>query len=286
VRTITSVLPPKFDRPPYPDYWLKDPQERALTTNVGTNRINWNLRYDDPFGLDPDINNQMNASPDSVTPGPHGPLVLPGIYTIKLTVDGATYTQTVLVHNDPRIGESPTMMNALRAQTRLALAASSGMSDSFAANDQVADVRAQLARITAGSPPADVATAATALATKLATFGGPAGGRRGGFGGPARMPGSILPFSSINSIYYTVLGPLSQNGIDMNPTPAEIHTWESGCKEFTGTSAAWKTMLTSDLVDFNTLLTRNNLQPLKLPTIPIMVPGSCSFGGAARPVHR
>src|SRR5678816_4540569 len=48
VRTITSVIPPKFDRPPYPDYWLMSPEERALSTNVGTNRTNWNLRYDDP----------------------------------------------------------------------------------------------------------------------------------------------------------------------------------------------------------------------------------------------
>src|SRR4051812_28231748 len=85
VRTITSVLPPKFDRPPYPDYWLRSPEERALSTNVGTNRTNWDLRYDDPPGFNPDINNQMNSSPDSVTPGPHGPLVLPGTYTMKLT---------------------------------------------------------------------------------------------------------------------------------------------------------------------------------------------------------
>jgi photosystem II stability/assembly factor-like uncharacterized protein len=287
VRTITSVLPPKFDRPPYPDYWLKDPQERALTTNVGTNRINWNLRYDDPLGLNPDINNQMNASPGSVTPGPHGPLVVPGVYTIKLTVDGATYTQTVTVHNDPRIGESPAMMNALRAQTKLALAASSGMTDSFAANDQVADVRAQLARVMGSSPPAEIATAASALATKLATLGGPVAGRGGGgFGGPARQPGSVLPFSGVNGIFYTILGPLSQNGIDMVPTPAEIHTWESGCKEFTSTAAAWKTMLTSDLVEFNTLLTKNNLQPLRLPTSSVAAPASCTFATPLRPGGR
>src|SRR5204862_2236969 len=132
VRTMTSVLPPKVERAPYPEYWLRSPEERALPTNVGTNRTNWDLRYDDPPGLNPDINNQMNASPGPATPGPHGPPVLPGTYSIKLTVDGQTYTQTVLVHNDPRIGESPSMMEALRAQTRLALAASKGMHDSFA----------------------------------------------------------------------------------------------------------------------------------------------------------
>jgi hypothetical protein len=32
VRTITSTLPPMYDRPPYPDYWLMPAAERALST--------------------------------------------------------------------------------------------------------------------------------------------------------------------------------------------------------------------------------------------------------------
>ncbi|CAN5368732.1 hypothetical protein BH10ACI2_BH10ACI2_19280 [soil metagenome] len=285
VRTITSVVPPKVERPPYPDYWLKSPESRALSTNIGTNRINWNLRYDDPMGFNPDINNQMNAAPDSVTPGPHGPLVLPGTYTLKLTVDGQTYSQNVVVHNDPRVGESMAMMSALRGQTKLALAAWTGMMDTYNANDEVAAVRAQLASITKGTLPADVAAAAKDLDTKLTTFGGAVvqGGRGGGgFGGAApRAPGSILPFRTINTTFYTVLGPLSQNGIDMPPTPAMIHTWESGCKEYTGTTNAWKTMLSGDLIAFNALLTKNNLTPLKHTPTAVTAPASCTFIGTA-----
>jgi hypothetical protein len=142
------------------------PEERALSTNVGTNRTNWNLRYDDPPGYNPDINNQMNSAPDQVTPGPHGPLVLPGTYTVRLLVDGATYTQKVIVHNDPRIGESTKMMSSLRLQNKLALAAVEGMKDSYTANEEVSAVRAQLAKLKSSSLPADVATAATALDTK------------------------------------------------------------------------------------------------------------------------
>ncbi len=279
VRTITSVIPPKVERPPYPDYWLKSPESRALSTTVGTNRINWNLRYDDPPGFNPDINNQMNAAPDSVTAGPHGPLVLPGTYNLKLTVDGQTYMQTVVVHNDPRIGESAAMMTALRGQNKLAMAAWNGMTGTYSANDEVAAVRAQLAKITAASPPADVAAAAKDLDTKLTTFGGAVvqGGRGGGFGGPPRVPGSILPFRTINTTFYTVLGPLSQNGIDMPPTRAMINTWESGCKEFSSTAAAWKTMLTVDLVAFNALLTKNSLSTLSFANTAMTVPASCTF---------
>ncbi len=279
VRTITSTPPALYQRPPYPDYWLMPPSERALSTNVGTSRINWDLRYDDPPGYNPDINNQMNSAPGQVTPGPHGPLALPGTYTVKLLVDGVTYTQTLVVHNDPRVGESAAVMSALRAQNKLAMAAVQSMKDSYTANEEVAAVRAQLAAIPRGSLPADVATPATALDAKLATIGGArAPGRGGGgFGAPARAPGSALPFTSINALFNTVLAPLAQNGLDMPPTRAEVDTWESGCKEFTATLNAWQTTLSADLVAFNSLLTKNNLAPLKLTPTSLAVPASCTF---------
>jgi len=282
VRTITSTPPPPAtERPPYPGYWLMPPSERALSMNVGTNRINWDLRYDDPPGYNADINNQMNSAPGQVTPAPHGPLALPGTYTVKLLVDGATYTQTLVVHNDPRIGESPGVMSGLRAQNKLATAAVQGMKDSYAANQEVAALRAQLAAIARGSLPAEVATAATALDAKLATIGGARapgrGGGGGGFGGPARVPGSVLTFAAINALYNTVLAPLTQNGLDMPPTKAEVDTLESGCKEFTATLNAWKTMLSVDLVAFNSLLSKNNLTPLKITPTAMAAPASCTF---------
>jgi hypothetical protein len=283
VRTITSTQPALYQRPPYPDYWLMPASERALSTNVGTNRINWDLRYDDPPGFNPDINNQMNSSPGSVTPAPHGPWALPGSYTVKLIVDGQTYTQTLVVHNDPRLGESPATISTLRAQQKLALAAVQGMKDSYAANDEVAKVRAQFAALMKVSLRPDVAAAATALDAKLATIGGVQRGGRGGgggFGGAARVPGSLLTFPAINNLFNTVLGPLTQTGIDMPPTKAQVDTWESGCNEFTATANAWKAMLATDLVNFNALLSKNNFTPLKLTPSVVPVPASCKFVGA------
>src|SRR5262245_55149990 len=241
------------------------------------NRTNWDLLYDDPPGFNPDIINQMNSSPGSVTPAPHGPLALPGTYTVKLIVDGQTYTQTLVVHNDPRVGESPAVMSALRAQDKLAMAAVQGMKDSYVANNEVTTIRAQLAAIQRASLPADVASAASTLDTKLATIGGtmPRGGRGGGgggFGAPARAPGSVLPFYSINNLYNSVLGPLTQNGIDMAPTKAQIDTLESGCKEYSATASAWITMRDSDLIAFNSLLTKNNLNSLQMAQTAVSVP--------------
>jgi len=280
VRTISSIQPKLYERPPFPDYWLMPSSERALSTNVGTNRTNWDLRYDDPPGYNPDINNQMNSAPGQVTPAPHGPLALPGTYTVKLLVDGATYAQTLVVHNDPRLGEGATVMSTLRAQNKLALAAWKGMKDSYTANEEVAAVRAQLSALTKTSLPPEVASAATALDAKLLTFGGvPSRGGRGGgaFGGPIRAPGSLLAFLGINNLFNTVLGPLTQNGIDMPPTKGQVDTLESACREFSATANGWKTMLDVDVTGFNSLLTKNNLAPLKVtPTSPA-ASASCTF---------
>lgn len=288
VRTISSIPPPKVERPPYPDYWLRSPEDRALSTKIGTNRTNWDLRYDDPPGFNPDINNQMNSSPNSVTPGPHGPLVLPGTYTMKLTVDGKTYTQNVTIRNDPRVGETNVTLNDLRSQNRLALGAWSGMKDSYAANEEVGAIRTQLAALSAGSLPADVKTAADALEAKLAGLGGARRQAQGGFGGggfggaPPRTPGSALPFYAVNALYYTVLGPLSQNGIDMAPTQAMINTWQSACREYTTSAAAWKAALDTDVAQFNALLSKNNLPQLKVAPTQVVAPVSCAFQTGGR----
>jgi hypothetical protein len=87
----------------------------------------------------------------------------------------------------------------------------------------------------------------------------------------------VLTFRSINALFNTVLAPLSQNGLDMVPTKAAVDTWESGCKEFTATLNAWQTMLGVDLIGFNSLLTKNNLSPLKIPPTAMVAPASCTF---------
>jgi hypothetical protein len=104
-------------------------------------------------------------------------------------------------------------------------------------------------------------------------------GSGGGFGGGGgvRTPGSILAFSTINGTFNTVLGPISQNGIDMPPTKAEVDTWESGCREFTTTLNAWTMMLSADFVNFNSLLAKNSLAPLKITPTAVTAPVSCKF---------
>jgi photosystem II stability/assembly factor-like uncharacterized protein len=287
VRTMSSIPPVLPERWPYPEYWVAKGSDLALPTKVGTNRTNWDLRYDDPPTFNSDLENQMNVAPGGyVTPGPHGPQVIPGVYTLKLIVDGQTYTQTVTVRNDPRVGESAKVMADLRAKNKLMLLAYEGSKDSNAGNSEVLAVRQQVASLSANRLPADVAKATTDIDAKLAAFGGVVAGRggRGGGGGGrggAPTPGALRPFNTLNGSFNAIVS-MSQVGLDAAPTQAQIDTWEADCKEYNATVTAWKKMQSQDLAAFNALLGRNNLNPLQVSPTALTDP-SCAFTAPATP---
>lgn len=93
VRTLSSVIKPNRYSPEDPD----EPQEAAkaeLSTDAGINRVQWDLRYEGAHRL-------QKAKIDSGDPE-QGPLVLPGRYTLKLSVDDKLYTTVGEVLPDPR----------------------------------------------------------------------------------------------------------------------------------------------------------------------------------------
>jgi len=277
VRTISSTLPPPITGEAYPHYWLASPESRALGTHAGLNRINWDLYYDDPPALRHDLENQMNMVEGATTPGPHGPQVIPGVYTLKLTVNDKVYSRDVTVVNDPRVGQSPELMVALRSQSKLTLLGVEGMKQSFAAHDEVDAVRSQVASLMQGSLPDDVASQAKKLNEALVNIGGVvpgAGGGGGGFRGGPPAPDALKSFATLNNDYNTMVS-MMQVGIDMAPTPTQIATWESDCTNYNRTVAAWKA-LQQQITDLNAALAKNHLQELTI--VPTRLTDSlCSF---------
>jgi len=277
VRTMSSTLPPPIEDAAYPDYWLAAPETRALSTHVGLNRVNWNLQYDDPPALRHDLENQMNMVEGSTTPGPHGPQVIPGVYTLKLTVDGQVFTRDVTVVNDPRVGQSPALMAALRAQNELTLLSVQGMEHSFEGYEEVNAVRDQLATLMKGKLPAGVDDQAKTLEASLTRIGGvvPGGEGGGGFGrrGPAD-PKALQSFFELNNAFNTMVS-MMQVGLDMAPTPAQIATWEKDCTDLNRTRTAWEDAR-KQIADFNAMLVKNNLQEMKVAPTKLTV-SSCSF---------
>ena len=93
-----------------PDTGKDHHKKPVLPVKVGVNRFVWDLRYQ---GAKPIRGSKVDGGNPL-----EGPPVLPGTYTIRLTVDGQTLTTPVLVRQDPRIEERPA---ALEEQLKQAL---------------------------------------------------------------------------------------------------------------------------------------------------------------------
>jgi len=273
VRHLSSAPIPPLNEPPpaVPDYWLAKPQ--PLPIEVGTNRINWDLRYDNPpaFTHSYEINANFGETPAS----PEGPLALPGLYTVKLTVNGKSYTQTVTVKNDPR---SPATLAELRAQQTLQLKVYDGAKEAWDGYTQVAAARAAIAELLRASPPPDVAGAASALDAKLSSVGGRAGGGRGGGGGGGGRGGPPGPppapnFAAVNGAMDRQLNTLDAG--DMAPTEPQLRTYAAACADLRAAVATWKTLASQDLASLNATLAKNSLKPIPV-ALPVLASPACS----------
>jgi photosystem II stability/assembly factor-like uncharacterized protein len=267
VRVYTSVPPPPIEGQLYPRYWLASPASRALPTHVGLDRFVWNLRYGPPPALHHDLENQMNNVAGTTTPGPHGPLVIPGVYTLELTVDGRNYVRHVTVVNDPRVGQSPHVMAALRAQQRLTLRAYRGMEKTYAGFKAAEAIAKALGRLK-GLPPA-LAARAKALEARVLALGGTKPKnfflavlkkKMAKMAHPKAHP--LVSFYDLNNDFNALVS-MVQVGIDMPPTSAQHATLVHDLTEYARTVAAWGA-LRRHLKAFNRELAARRLAPIPL----------------------
>ena len=242
-------------RPPVPSFWLEKP--RPLPAAVGLNRANWNIQYDPPPATSHSY--EINANPGLTPASPEGPLAPPGVYTLKLTVNGKTYTQALTVKNDPR---SPATLADLRAEHALAMKVYDGIKASWEGYQQANAMRTAVTPLAGAGEPPEVATAATAFLTKLNEVGGSTGGRGrfgGGFGGQGGPPPAPT-FYRVNGRLAGLLGTV--DGGDSAPTEAMLKSYAGACAELGKVAAAWRAMNATDLPAFNAVLVKNNLKPV------------------------
>ena len=279
VRTLTSKLPLPIKGQLYPRYWLASPQARALPTRVGLNRFAWDLRYGPPPALRHDLENQMNTVAGATSPGPHGPQVIPGVYTLKLTVDGHVYTRHVTVTNDPRVGQSRVLLAALRAQNGIIQRAYSGMQSSYRGYQEVHAVKVQLTALMRTHLSKSLTTQAKAIEARLDKIGGKKS--TGGFLArllhphPRPKPGALRSFAVENNAYNRLVS-LMQVGMDMRPTPAQLATLDADCRHYDHTVVSWMSLQTGQLAAFNTALAASHRHELRLAPVRLTVP-PCGF---------
>ena len=131
--------------------WVK-PKETPSAA-AGEHRFVWNLRYPRPSAFSYSYSISAVWDDDGGTPlDPEGPLVLPGKYTVTLTVDGKSYTEPFLVKMDPRV--SVTMKDLgiqLKLERSIDAALNETVSTHKAALDLLSGKRASLSASTAAS---------------------------------------------------------------------------------------------------------------------------------------
>jgi hypothetical protein len=170
VRRQSSDDPPAFvdTSANIPRYWIRP--ELRLATAAGVYRFAWDLHWATPAGM-------RQAYPIAAVPGhtvlePRGPWALPGTYRVRLTVDGTTHEQSVVVRMDPRVREPRSALIAMHSAAR-AMASTLERADSL----QRALV---LVRRAIGAAPAPstraAADSATAAVTRLIGVGPAPGG--------------------------------------------------------------------------------------------------------------
>ncbi|MEO7135596.1 MAG: glycoside hydrolase, partial [Vicinamibacterales bacterium] len=105
VRRYTSEEQPSLPDPKdvkVPYYWLRPPQ--ALSAQPGLHRFLWDMHYAPIAGVEPQY--PIAAIYRETAAEPTAPWALPGSYTVTLTADGKSQTQTLTLKMDPRVKAS------------------------------------------------------------------------------------------------------------------------------------------------------------------------------------
>jgi photosystem II stability/assembly factor-like uncharacterized protein len=150
-----------------PTYWLRPYQ--PLSAQPGMHRFVWDLHYPPPDALERDY--PISAIYRDTPHYPLGPAVLPGQYTVRLTVSGETLSQPLVVKMDPRVKTSP---EGLRQQFELEIKITQAMHQDYLALQEVRDVRDQLKKLE-GANPSDITNSVAAFDKKLTLLEGNTG---------------------------------------------------------------------------------------------------------------
>jgi photosystem II stability/assembly factor-like uncharacterized protein len=233
-------------------YWIRPHQ--PLRADAGMHRFVWDLHYPSPEGTRPSY--PMSAVFGGTPSGPQGPWVLPGEYTVKLTVDGQSQEQPLQVKMDPRV---KTPVKGLELQFAIARQSWEGIGRVQASLKQVRTLRTRLKdlRESAGKD-GPLAEAFAALDKKAAALeGASAQGRRGGPGRFAASGGEDS-LTRLNFELNLLLARVEQ--ADATPTTPAVEASQKLQQALDAVLGRWDNLKAQDLKALNEVLRKAKLQ--------------------------
>ncbi len=248
-RYASTDKPPSMEKlaaeHPIPMYWVRPTQ--ILSAEAGMHRFVWDLHYPAPKALEREF--PIAAMVHNTPLMPLGVRALPGAYTVKLTVDGKSYTQPLSLKMDPRI---PTPPDNLRKQFDMESGAVEGMNDSYESLEQVKSVHEQVKELskTVGGKE-KFAKNLAALDNECAEL---EGAKQHSFYG---VPSSAKPaenFSTLNQHFAAMLA--VADSADAAPTTQAEAAYKDLEASETELRRRWGAILERDIPDLNKALTR------------------------------
>jgi photosystem II stability/assembly factor-like uncharacterized protein len=241
--------PPPLDTsmPNVPMYWFRPPE--VLAAGAGMHRFVWDLRYPTPPSLDYGADGDPAPSTSygliataiagrSPRRQPVGSLVLPGTYTVTLTVDGRSFARPLGVKNDPR---SEARAGDLEAQLDQERRLTAAIARSHEAVEQTRTIRAAL-RQTAG-----MATSPAAQSFE-------------------RAAQVAIHRLAANRELADVLGSLER--ADLRPTASTVRAIDEGCARADEALEGYRVLIRKDLVSLNAGLGAAGAPPIAAPALP------------------
>ena len=170
VRTFSSAATPEPINPEIvvPTYWVRP--MRIPGAASGLHRFVWDYRYPRPKAVSYDY--PISAMAHETPLAPEGVLALPGRYTVKLSVDGRTYTQPLTLKMDPRVEITPSVLHTqfALAQRIVSLMAKTSSNKRFARYNVQLTALLDAVESADAQPATSVIQAVNAIESKLASL--------------------------------------------------------------------------------------------------------------------
>jgi len=219
VRRFSSAdrAEPPRDEGNVPRWWIRP--QRVPSAEAGLHRFVWDLHWPAPAALE--FSYPIAAVPRDTPREPRGPWALPGAYTVRLTVDGASFTQPLRIEMDPRVKTPP---DGLRQQFDLSFRVAQALQQDAGALSELRAARATLAR-GAGTP------AVADLDRRLAELEGSKEERRPWLrkGTPALLPWNARLTELLDAL----------QAADVTPTPQLAQAAETTIREVAQLATRW-----------------------------------------------
>ncbi len=238
---------------PVPAYWARPPQ--ILSPAAGMHRFIWNLHWTPAAGFPATL--PMQAVVHNTPPAYTSPWVLPGRYTVKLIVDGQTYSQPMTIRMDPRV---KTPMAGLVRQFTVSKQLYDGMGETSTLLDQARSLQEQLNARKSQTVQAAAGDAIGAFEKRLDAFEGSREGLFALIFGTGHAPPSLM----LVRFHLTSLFNMVQEA-DVAPTRPQIAAAAAVHQSLERLLARWHTLTTTDLARLNYALKAAHLSPVTLP---------------------